>query len=41
MQTISKVTSLPTYTIILLTILISPTAVANDSFCSPLKVRVL
>ncbi|WP_413671756.1 hypothetical protein ACEN9H_19515 [Massilia cellulosiltytica] len=30
MQTISKVTSLPTYTIILLTILISPTAVADD-----------
>lgn len=30
MQTISKVTNLPTYTIILLTILISPTAVADD-----------
>lgn len=30
MQTISKVTSLSTYTIILLTILISPTAVADD-----------
>jgi len=30
MQTISKLTNLPTYTIILLTILISPTTVADD-----------
>ena len=30
MHTISKVTNLPTYTIILLTILISPTAAADD-----------